>query len=333
MSLSDVARLAGVSVATASLILRGVKRFSPEIERRVRRAAKELDYRPNRAARALRTGESQTIGVLAPNITNPFFPGLMKGLEAVARSHGYALLLMDTNESRDEERDAVLTLEAYGVDGIIWVPVAEEVDQRPTAPVVVVDRAMEGFDSVRADHEMGGRLIARHALELGHRDVGYVAGPEELSSARARREGLMAALSAAGLRVRWETFEPFGTTLGPATTSRLAQREVTVVLCGNDLQAIAVTRALRDLGLRVPNDVSVGGFDDIVFAQLHEPPLTTVRQPVAAIAEEALRLLLTRIQSPDLEARSVSLAVELCERASVTRVPADTLTGPRGTRA
>lgn len=325
-SLSDVARRAGVSVATVSLILRGVKRFSPEIERRVRRAATELDYRPNRAARALRTGESKTIGVLAPDIANPFFPGLMKHLEAHAREHGYALLLMDTNESRAEERNAVMALDAYGVDGIVWVPVAEEVDLRPSAPVVIVDRRIEGYDSVRADHEMGGRLLAQHAIELGHRDVGLVSGPLNLSSARARRDGILACTEA-GLRIRWETSEPFGLTLSSETVARLTERSVTLVLCGNDLQAIAVTRALRDLGLRVPDDVSVIGFDDIVFAQLHEPPLTTVRQPVSALAAEALRLLFARMQHPELEVRNVSLAVELCARSSVAPT-ADDLAAP-----
>lgn len=314
-SLSDVARRAGVSVTTVSLILRGVKRFSPEIERRVRRAATECNYRPSRVARALRTGESKTIGVMAPDIANPFFPGLMKHLESIARERGYAVLLMDTNESRAEERNAVMALDAYGVDGIVWVPVAEEVDLRPSAPVVIVDRRIEGYDSVRADHEMGGRLLARHALDLGHRDVGHVSGPLDLSSARARRDGILA-LTAAGLRIRWETSEPFGLTLSSETIARLTEHSVTLILCGNDLQAIAVTRTLRDLGLGVPGDVSVIGFDDIVFAQLHEPPLTTVRQPVSALAAEALRLLFVRMQHPELEIRNVLLAVELCARSS-----------------
>jgi LacI family transcriptional regulator len=315
-SLSDVAKRAGVSIATASLVLRGMKRFTPEIERRVRTAARELDYRPNRAARALRTGESRTLGVLAPDIANPFFPGLMKRLEAKARELGYAIVLMDANESVDEEREAIAALDAYGVDGVVWIPVADQALQRPNAPVVVVDRRIDGYDSVQSDHAMGGRLLGQHALELGHRRIGLVSGPQHLSSAQLRRSGLLAQCEA-GLEVGWETFEPFGTELGPGTLARLAERSVSLVVCGNDLQAIAVARALRDMDLRVPEDVAVAGYDDIVFASLHEPPLTTIRQPVEAIASEALRLLMARLHDPSLAVRSVALAVELKRRGSV----------------
>jgi LacI family transcriptional regulator len=289
----------------------------------VRKAAQELEYRPNRAARALRTGETRTIGVLAPDIANPFFPGLMKHLEAHARALGYAMVLMDANESISEERDAIAALDAYGVDGVVWIPVSDEVQQRPAAPVVVVDRSIEGYDSVRSDHVMGGRLLAKHALALGHRRIGLVSGPQNLTSARLRRDGLLA-LSDSGFDIIWETVEPFGTHLGDETVDHLKQRSVTLVLCANDLQAIAVARALRDLGLRVPADVSVGGYDDIVFASLYEPPLTTIRQPVEAIAAEAIRMLMARLRDPSLEVRTVALAVELQDRSSIAASPKDT---------
>lgn len=316
-NLKDVARLAGVSIATASNVLRGTKAASAEVERRVRSAAEAVGYVPHRQARSLRTGRSHTIGVALPDLTNPFFPALVQAIEAAGRAAGYALLLGDANGEEEGEREAIELLAAYRVDGLIWVPVG---DTRPPGipaglPIVSVDRPLPGCDGVRSDHAAGGRLIAEHLEAMGYGRFGLLSGPTRLPSASERRRGFLEALSASA-EVVWEVEVPFHHELPAEARSALTAGGVDAVVCASDVIAVGALRTLQESGRRVPDELAVVGFDDIAWAELVSPPLTTVRQPLAELGAEAFRLLLDRLEAPDAPPRSSVLPVELVVRAS-----------------
>jgi LacI family transcriptional regulator len=313
--LKDVANAAGVSIATVSNVLRGVKATTPEVQRRVRDAIDRLGYTPNPHAQSLRTGHSHTIGVVVPDLTNPYFPALVQAIETTARARGFALIVMDANNDARREAESLALMASYRVAGVIWVPVAEDPAVAWPFPIVTVDRPLAGCDAVVADHVQGGVLIARHALALGHRRVGLLSGPRALPSAALRREGFFAVADGA-IDVVWEFEVPFSSDLPAAVVARLQDPECSLVVCANDAVAVGVLRVLRAAGLDVPGDVSVIGFDDVPWAEFIEPALTTVRQPLAALGAGAVEMLHLRIERPDDPPRYQTLEVELVARRS-----------------
>lgn len=325
-SMKEVAQLAGVSVATVSHVLRGTKRVSPELTERVRAAALQLGYVPNLQASALRTGRTQTLGVLLPDLSNPFFVALLHALAPAARAAGKVLMVFEAENDGELERQGLERMAAGQVDGLIWVPVDEEAAAQAGRsamhlPVVTIDRPLAGTDAVVADHVAGGGLVAEHLKALGHDRVALLTGPDELPSSRGRRRGFLEAF--APLRPVWEAATGFTHELSPAAVERLNAGGYGAVACANDMVALGVVRHLRAVGLRVPQDVSVVGFDDIAWASLMEPALTTVRQPLAALGAAAVRLLLERLEAPERATRRVVLPVELVVRNS-TAAPAAT---------
>ena len=329
-SMKEVAKEAGVSVATVSHVLRGTKRVSEELTERVRAAAAALGYVPNLQASALRTGRTQTIGVLLPDLSNPFFVALLHALAPAARTAGNVLMVYDAENDSALELAGLQRMAAGQVDGLIWVPVdldAPHVVQRsnPNLPVVTIDRPVPETDAVVADHVAGGRLVAEHLKQLGHSRVVLLSGPSELPSSRGRRRGFLEGF-APGVPV-WEAETGFSHELSHQAEQHLAGGGFDAVVCANDMVALGVMRYLRAHGLSVPNDVSVVGFDDVAWASLMEPPLTTVRQPLAALGAAAVRLLLERIADPARATRRVVMPVELITRSSTTRPAASTRAG------
>ncbi len=316
--LKDVANAAGVSTATVSNVLNGTKPVTPEVERRVLAAIARLAYRPNPHARSLRTGHSRTFGLLVPDLTNPYFPALVQAVEATARTHGHALIVMDTGNDVAREDEAFALMASYRVAGAIWVPVADRRPPHARFPVVTVDRAVDGCDTVVADHALGGALVARHARALGHRRVGLLSGPRALPSAALRRSGFLRAAADVGeaLDVVWELEVPFSSDLPADAAARVIAGECSLVVCANDAVAVGVLRTLRQAGRRVPEHVSVIGFDDVPWADFIEPALTTVRQPLGALGAGAVTMLQARIASPELPRQRAVLPVELVARRS-----------------
>jgi LacI family transcriptional regulator len=317
--LKDVANAAGVSIATASNVLRGAKATTPEVQRRVRDAIERLGYVPNPHAQSLRTGHSHTIGVVVPDLTNPYFPALVQAIETTARDRGYALIVMDANNDVRREAESLALMASYRVAGVIWVPVAEDPAVAWPFPIVTVDRPVAGCDAIVADHVQGGVLIARHAHALGHRRIGLLSGPRALPSAALRREGFFAIADGA-LHVAWEFEVPFSSDLPAPVLARLQRPDCSLVVCANDAVAVGVLRALRGAGLDVPADVSVIGFDDVPWAEFIEPALTTVRQPLPALGSGAVEMLHLRIAGPNDPPRYRTLEVELIARRSAAAV-------------
>lgn len=329
--LEDVAREAGVSIASASHALTGSKPVSAALRQRVREAAERIGYVPHRQARTLRTGRSQTLGVVLPDLANPFFPALLQATCAAARDAGYGTLVADAGGDADGERAALELLAEHRVDGLVWAPLADP-DGAPAMPTVTVDRAAPGCDGVAADHREAGRLIARHLRAAGRRRPVALHGPPDVPSARARREGFLEAWNGP---LAHEAHVPFSHRL-PAEVLRLLADEdadFDAVACANDAVALGAMNALRRSGRRVPEAVAVVGVDDIAFAELAEPALTTVRQPVEEIGREAVRLLLRRLGGAAGPPRDVTLPVRLVVRASSPRAaPAPRRSGPEAAR-
>jgi LacI family transcriptional regulator len=314
----DVAKQARVSVATVSHVLNNTKPVTPDVRNRVLQAASALDYRVNYFARSLRTGMSQTLGVIVPDLTNPFFPELLQSIEKTARSLGYTLLLLDSAVKRENELDAIKTISKHNVDGLIWVPIDDQppTETPPPATVIVSSSYLGDADTIYCNQRKGGELQAQLAISHGHKHVALLSGPQTTGNSRQRRAGFLDAANT-HINLLWEQEVPFSLHLPKGAERVLQQQGFTLLVAANDTIAIAALRVLLDAGIRVPEDVSIIGFDDIIWSSLVTPPLTTVRQPTRDLGVRAVQLLHERIQDPDMPFRSETLDVDLIIRRSL----------------
>lgn len=298
MTIREVAARAGVSVSTVSRVLNGRDggHMRPETKARVLRAIEELEYTPVKAAQSLRRQRTQVIGILLPDISNPFFSLLARGVESVAFDRGYSTLICDSNHSAEKESRYLDILLAEGVEGIVFVPVGQpdmnriERLLRKGIRIVAADRRVAGLPTVEADNRGGSRKLTEYVLDLGYQKIAYIAGPPEVSTAQDRLAGFLEALAQAGLEpvvVRHGNFTyESGYELARAI---LEEGKVDAIMCGNDLMAIGAIRAAEDLGLRVPEDLGVTGFDHVPWSDLVRPKLTTVEIPAYNLGQAAIR--------------------------------------------
>ena len=319
-TLKDVAQHAEVSAMTVSHVVNGTKAVSPEVKRRVLASVAELKYQPNRSARALRTNRSATLGLIVPELTNPFFPELIELLEKEARHRGYATLLVSSNLDPKTERQGFELFLQHGVDGVIWCPHDNRFKPEGLPfPLIVVDRPLSGFDNVSANHFEGGKRQGQYATELGHQHIGVLKGPSSFDNARRRYEGLLAGLG--GNVPTWQFEVSFSLSLElPAEVIEVFNSDqVSMIVAVNDVVAIAALRALYKLGKRVPEQVSLIGFDDTAWATLMFPALTTIRQPKPDLAARAVETLLKRIHNPERKLEQITQPVELIVRQSTAK--------------
>jgi LacI family transcriptional regulator len=322
-TLKDVANKVGVSVATVSYVLTGRGSVSKEMTQKVLDAVKELGYRPNRKAQAMRTGKSKSIGMILPDLTKPYFPHLAQKIESAARQQGYAVLLVDCQNEVETEPEGFELLVQQGVDGIIWFPMGQEMPvnlKTLNCPLVLLDLVeLNGYDSVHCDFIKSASMQAEYAYEMGHRRVGLLAGPQNIESARERRKGFLQGAEGK-LDIVWDLEVPFSTELTDEAREAMLARDVTMVICADDLIGIGAMSALQANGLHVPEDISVMGCDNIPWSTLVSPKLTTINQPIEAIGAEAVAILTRKINTPDSTARSTKMDVDLVERESVRRL-------------
>lgn len=319
-TIRDVAKLAGVSTATVSYVLNNSGSVSEETSQRVRDCVEEIGYRANSMAVAHRTGRSRTIGLAVPDLTNPFFPEFSQGVHAAASAQGFSVFLLDSRSSAEAEVEGVQRLADRVPEGLIWCPVGPDdilTNSRFSFPSVVFDRAMDGFDSVSADIRHGGALQAQLVLDHGHEHVGLLTGPLSSDTARLRREGFIERLGDRANLV-WEFEMEYVSDLPVETAEAIASySQVTCVATANDIQAIRLMSLLQSSGLRIPDDVSVIGFDNIDLASLVSPKLTTVDLSPRRLGERALELLLNRIENPASPIVHDQLDVEIILRDSL----------------
>jgi DNA-binding LacI/PurR family transcriptional regulator len=319
-TIGDIAKAVGVSVSTVSNALNGKANVGRAMRQQILRVARELYYRPNRAAKALRTGQNLTIGLVLPDLTNPFFPELTQSVESTARKAGLLVCLIDSHGSTQGESDGFELLSQHAVDGIIWCPLGQNAPaalEAYTRPVILIDRPRAGYDVVHSDYLMGGRLLAEYAHRKGHSRIVLISGPRNTESARLRRDGFLNGLHKDS-KVCWDLHVPFDGQLTEGAVAALKDRgEATLVVCGNDMIAISAMHYLSEMGLKVPDHVSVTGFDNIKWTEVVIPRLTTVAQPVGALGVKAVELLRARMNSADGVRRRALLGVRLIERDSV----------------
>ncbi|BDG62356.1 LacI family DNA-binding transcriptional regulator [Caldinitratiruptor microaerophilus] len=326
-TIRDVARAAGVSQSTVSRALNGSGYVSPATRARVLAAAAQLHFRPSHVARSLVSKATHTLGLLLPDITNPFFPAIARGVEDAAARAGYAVILCNTDRDPAHEEHYLAILRQRQVDGLVLIASSAAVGHRIARAdfpaVVFVDRVPPGAeaDAVVVDNREGVRTATRHLLGLGHRRIAFVGGSAGSGTSEDRLAGYLAALAEAGLNpdpghIRAGDFTYDG---GYAAGRALlgSPDRPTAVVAANDLMAIGVLRAAAELGLRVPDDVAVVGYDDIPLAGMLNPPLTTVAQPTYEMGERAARMLLERLagKAPP-EPRRVVLPARLVVRRS-----------------
>ena len=323
----DVAERAGVSVTTVSHVINGTRHVSDELRNRVLEAMQALAYQPNALARSLRRNESCTIGMILPDAMNPYFAEIARSIEDTSFSEDYSVIICNSDGNLAKELNYINVLMEKRVDGIIFVAAGMSAEhirmlQDKRMPVVVVDRDSPGVmvDSVQINNAAGGWLATSHLIELGHTHIACIAGPSDVTPSGERVDGYRRALHEAGLPILAENIVrgDFHAASGYQITKELLARDKrpTAIFACNDLMAIGALRAAKAMGFRVPEDISVVGFDDIYLAAYSNPPLTTVRQPKYEMGQLATKLLLERIQDPDLPPRTPLLDTELMIRAS-----------------
>lgn len=302
-SIKDVARLAEVSITTVSHVLNKTRSVHPQTQARVTDAVRTLGYVPSAVARSLKMDATHTIGMLVPNNSNPYFAELVRAVEDACFAAGYALLLCNTDDNADRQRVYLNVLAQKRVDGVIVASTTD--DERMSEhlaqtalPMVLIDRDIAGLDRpcVQTDHEQGGVLAASHLLSLGHQRIACIGGPEQLHSSEQRVAGWRKALTQAKLPADWVVHADFSVNGGFLAMHELLKKSPaarpTAVFACNDLMAMGALRAVHECGLRVPQDIAVVGYDDIELASYTQPALTSVAQPIRAMAEQTLVRLL-----------------------------------------
>ncbi len=333
ITIKDVARAAGVSVTTVSHVLNATRHVAPRASARVRSAIAELGFRPSAVARALKADRTRSIGMLVTSSTNPFFAEVIRGVEEGCFARGYSLILCNTGDVSERLESYLTTLVAKRIDGLAVMTTNldqrffHRLGERRPLPVVAIDTLnVPDTTIVNDDSEAGGRLAGRYLVQRGFRRLAVIAGMEDHPRSRERLAGFRAALAEAGLNLDPALVLPSDLTVGggfaamQALLDRSGEDPPEAVFCLNDLLAVGGLCALDKRGLRVPDDISIIGYDDIELAAYTVPPLTTIRQPAAEIGRRAAEILIAQIESGDV-ADSVALAPALVERESVGRAP------------
>jgi LacI family transcriptional regulator len=335
-TIQDVADLAGVSTATAGRAIGGYGSVSPGVRERVSEAATRLGYRRNSLARSMITGTTHTIGIVLADIENPFFARAARAIADVAHHAGYEVLLVNSDEDEATERAAVRTLFEKRVDGVIIAPAAAEagraLGELPSrgTPVVLLDRTLAGIDAdaVVVDNEHAARHAIEHLTALGHRRIALVTSKDVIHTNRTRLAGYEQGLQDAGIVVddeliRMADYTREGAIRETLTVLGLAD-PATAVFTTDNLMTLGAFEAIQRAGRRVPEEVSLVGFDDLDWTTLVRPPLTLVAQPVYELGAAAATRLLARIEGDDTPPRRITLGTTFIQRSSTGPPPAGT---------
>ena len=324
VGISEVARIAGVSKATVSRVLNGAPNVQDAYRERVLAAVAEVDYRPNRLARNLRRQKAEIIGVVVSDIENPHFSEAVRTIEDASFRAGYRVMLCNTDETPAKQRAYLQMLADERVLGAILSPAdragegaAQLLDLQ--IPIVCFDRVIDDprVDAVVCDNIEGVRRATEHLLWLGHERIAYLGGRRGVETGAERLKGYLSTMRDAG-KIPFAVDGGFRTDTAEQVTAGLLHepRRATALLVANNLMTLGALRAIRAAGLSIPDDIAIVGVDDPPWADLVDPPLTTVAQPVREMAETAMDLLFARIQGRSSTANRVVLPLELRVRAS-----------------
>jgi LacI family transcriptional regulator len=327
VTIKDVAAAARVSTATVSRVLAGLPGTGPRVRQRVLDTVKKLNYHPNRLARDLRAGMRKMIGVIIPDLQNPFLTGVVRGVESVLQQRGYSLILGNSDEQAEREQRHLAELRSEGAAGLILAP-SDAPDANYGAlqgwdiPIVAVDRMPRGLkvDLVCSANREGAREATSHLLGHGYDDIAIINGPVGVDVVEDRLAGFRDALAAAGLKLRqsFVIHSDFRQTGGRTAMQQLLDlpKRPQAVFVANNLMTLGALQAIHERGMDIPNDIALVGFDDMPWSTSLRPPLTAVAQPVEEIGRVAAELLLERLATPGQPARRIVLPTRLIVRAS-----------------
>ncbi|EPS8933091.1 substrate-binding domain-containing protein [Vibrio cholerae] len=331
-TMKDIARLAGVSTSTVSHVINKSRFVSDEIAERVNNAAQQLNYAPSALARSLKMNRTKTIGMLVTTSTNPFFGEVVKGVERSCYHQGYNLILCNTEGDNQRMKASINTLLQKRVDGLLLMCSTLEgerldvFDRYPDIPIVVMDWGPILFasDKIQDNSLQGGYMAAKHLIECGHKEIGCITGPLIRHQAQMRYEGYKRALAEAGIAINpdWIVESDFECEGGYQAFEKLYQRGKlpSALFVSNDMMAMGVIQAASQRGLRVPDDLSLIGYDDVHIAKFMTPALTTIHQPKYRLGKAAVDTLLYRLENPDTMAQVVQLEPTLVVRNSVRKL-------------
>lgn len=333
-TLREVAQLASVSVATASNALNSPARVSSELRARVQRAVDQLGYVPHAAAQSLRRSRAKLVALMVPNLRNPFFADLVEAVERLVFERGYSLLLYSSGEDVEAEIRHLNLLRSYRIDGLILAPAGRREPSHSAtlaalkAPVVLIDRTLDGFagDSVVLDNQMAGHLAGEHLVGLGHKRIGVILGTASVSAGRERLLGFKEALVSGGVVLDQGLVREVGLRDSRAYDAALEllrrPDRPTAIFAGHSLVLLGVMKAMAELGLRCPGDLSLIAIDDFPWASAMQPTLTIVAQPVAEMAAASVDRLFDRIEGIEPgDDRLAPMAPRLIVRESCAKPP------------
>lgn len=326
-TMKDVAQLAGVSTATVSRALMNPEKVSPSTRKRVEDAVMESGYSPNSLARNLRRNESKTIVTIVPDICDPYFSEIIRGIEDAAVEHGYLVLLGDSGHQKKRENSFVNLVFTKQADGMLLLGTdlpfdVSKSEQKNFPPMVMACEYAPELElpTVHIDNLTSAFEVVNYLTQMGHKKVAEISGPESAALCHFRHQGYMQALRRAGITMNptYRVHGDFSFESGAKVMKQLLglPDRPTAIFCHNDMMAIGAIQEIKRQGLRVPQDISVVGFDDIHFAQYCDPPLTTVSQPKYEIGRQAMLMMLEVLRGHDVRAGSRLLEAQLVIRES-----------------
>lgn len=322
-TLKDVAKKVGVSYATVSRALNNHKDVNDKTRKKVLKIAQEMGYKPNAIAQGLVKKETRTIGLLIPDITNPFFPEVAQGVEEAANKAGYNVFLCNTEWDEELETDYLNVLLQKQVDGLIISPGSEELEHlqyitNSDTKLVFIDKGIQNHTSIIIDNVSGAKMAIEHLIDRGHKDIAFIGGSEDIAANQERLEGYKSALGDNNITVKDEYIKngDFNRESGHFMMKSLLKNSqtITAVFAANDLLALGVMQAIKEAELNIPGDIAVVGFDDIEFASLPEIQLTTVRQPKYQMGKLAFEALIDQIKEDSKLGKKILLEPQLIVR-------------------
>ncbi|WP_099157439.1 LacI family DNA-binding transcriptional regulator [Virgibacillus ndiopensis] len=324
-TIKDVAKLAGVSTATVSRVMNGTGYVNPSTKEKVNSAIKQLDYRPNDVARSLYKGKSKMIALFVPDIMNPFFPELARAVEDVTNQHGYTFILCNTDDDFEKEQTYLNALQQKSVDGIIIVSstITKELVGKISTPIIALDRIIgSNISSVTVNNREGARQAVQHLKSVGCKRIAHICGPEHVSNTAKRLKGYLDEVKnedwfLSSYIVPGEyNFE----TAVQATKKLLTDHtEIDGIFVWNDLMGIGALKGAEELGINVPDELSIIAFDGITVGETTTPSLSTMAQPIYDIGTQAAEMLLEQINNSGYKTKREEFTVQLIERQSTRK--------------
>ncbi|MGG4609212.1 ribose operon transcriptional repressor RbsR [Providencia sp. Me31A] len=330
-TMKDVARLAGVSTSTVSHVINKNRYVSESITLRVNSAIKELNYAPSAVARSLKMNRTNTIGMLLTTSNNPFYAEVVRGVERSCYERGYSLILCNTEGDLQRMDHSLETLLQKRVDGLLIMctevqgPSKDVFSRYPSVPSVMMDWSPfeSGGDIIQDNSFLGGEIATRYLIEAGFTRIACIAGPQDKSPARARYQGFIQAMKQAKISINddYIIFSDFEFAGGFNSMNKLLELPTPpqAIFAGNDAMAVGAYQAIFQKGMKVPDDISIIGYDDIDLSPYMIPPLTTIHQPKDQLGQQAVNQLIYRMDNPESDANVLVLTPELIERESVRK--------------